>query len=77
MVQFECHKAHWENFPLPLLALWGNKNWLSSMKVNKFENVQSETGLKGCKWSSLNAPGTETPQFHPIWKLQEFPFSHY
>ena len=31
-------------------------------------------GLKGCKWSSLNAPGTETPQSHPNWKLQEFPF---
>ena len=34
-------------------------------------------GLKGCKWSSLKAPGTETPQSYPNWKLQEFPFSHY
>ena len=24
--------------------------------------------LKGCKWSSLNAPGTETPQSHPYWE---------
>ena len=29
-------------------------------------------GLKGCKWSSLNAPGTETPQSHPYcWKKLE------
>ena len=44
------------------------------MKVKDFENVQSETGLKGCRWSSLNAPGTETPQSHPHWELGEFPF---
>ena len=30
------------------------------MKVRKFENVQNKMGLKGCKWSSLKAPGTET-----------------
>ena len=28
----------------------------------------------GCKWSSLNSPGTETPQSHKYWKLGEFPF---
>ena len=61
----------------PLLALCGNKNWLPSMKVKKFENVESETGLKGCKWSSLKAPGTETHQNNLYWKLEEFPFSHY
>ena len=46
------------------------------MKVKKFENVQSESGLMGCKWSNLNPPGTDTPLSHPYWKLQEFPFSH-
>ena len=46
------------------------------MKVKKFENVQSESGSMGCKWSNLNPPGTETPLSHPYWKLQEFPFSH-
>ena len=30
--------------------------------------------LTECKWSSLNAPGTETPQSHPYWKLGEFSF---
>ena len=48
----------------------------SSMKVKKFENVQSESGLMGFKWSNLNPPGTDTPLSHPYWKLQEFPFSH-
>ena len=71
------HIGSWEYFPFPLLALWGKKNVIPSIKVKEIENVQSETGLKGCKWSSLNAPGTETPQSHPYWKLQEFPFSHY
>ena len=43
----------------------------------KLEKIQTKNGLKGSKLSSLNAPGTESPQFHPNWKLQEFPFSHY
>ena len=30
-------------------------------------------GLDG-KWTSLNAPGTETPLPHPYLKLDEFPF---
>ena len=44
------------------------------MKVRKFEIVQNKMGLKGCTWSSLNAPGTETHQNHLYWKLEEFPF---
>ena len=32
---------------LPLLALWGNKNGLPSMKEKKLENVQNKMGLKG------------------------------
>ena len=31
-------------------------------------------GLKGCKWSSLNAPGTETPVSYP---LQHLTFTYY
>ena len=30
--------------------------------------------LKGCKWSSLSAPGTETPLSHSILRLDDFPF---
>ena len=59
-------------FPWPLLALWGNKNWPPSMKVKKMENLQNKRGLKGCKWSSLNTPGTENPLSHPILELGEF-----
>ena len=51
------------------LALWGNKNWLPSMKVKKLEKFQYKMGLKGCKWSSLIAPGTEIPLCHPYWKM--------
>ena len=58
----------------PLLALWGNKNWPPSMKVEKLEKFFHKMGLMGCKWSSLNAPGTEIPLSHSILKLGEFPF---
>ena len=71
------HIGSWENSPFSLLALWGNKNGLPSMKVKELEKFQNKMGLKGCKWSSLNAPGTENSLSHPILKLDEFPFSHY
>ena len=58
----------------PLLALWGNKNGLPSMKVKKMEKFQNKRGLMGCKWSSLNAPGTEIHLCHSILELGEFPF---
>ena len=60
--------------PLLLLALWGNKNWPPSMKVKKMENFQNKRGLKDCKWSSLDAPGTENPLSHPLLGLEEFSF---
>ena len=71
------HIESWKNSPFPLLALWGNKNGLPSMKVKELENFQNKMGLKGCKWSSLNAPGTETPQSYPYWELGVFPLSEY
>ena len=46
---------------LPILALWGNKNWLPSMKVKKLKIFQNKMGLKGCKWSSLNATLCKLP----------------
>ena len=61
-------------FQFLLLALWGIKNWPPSMKVKKLENFQNQRGLKGCKWPSLNAPGTENPLSHSVLKLDEFPF---
>ena len=64
----------WVNSLFPLLALWGNKNWLPSMKVKKLENFQDKDGSKNCKWSSLNAPGTEAHMHHPYLELDDFPF---
>ena len=84
VVQFECPR-HWNPSvssilgdgkfsQLPLLALWGNKNWLQSMKVKELEIFQSKIGLKGCKWSSLNAKGTGNPLSHPVLELRNCPF---
>ena len=67
----------WVNSLFPLLALWGNKNWPPSMKVQKMQIFLNKMGWKGCKWSSLNAPGTETPLSHSVLELEEFPFLHY
>ena len=64
----------WKNSLFPLLALWGNKNWPPSMKVKKFKISQNKRGSRGCKWSSLNAPGTGNPLSHPILELDEFHF---
>ena len=68
------HFWGWRNSLFPLLALWGNKNWPPSMKVKKLEIFQNKRGLKGCKWSSLNAPGTENTQSHSLLGLEEYPF---
>ena len=42
----------------------------------KLGNSQNKMGLKGFKWSSLNAPGTETPQSHPCWEKGNSSNSH-
>ena len=61
--------------PFPLvLALWGNKKWLLSMKVKEMENFESKMGWMGCIWSSLNAPGTRIHVSHPMLELGELPF---
>ena len=61
---------------LPLLALWGNKNWPPSMKVQKLKMFHNKMGSMGSKWSSLTAPGTKVLLSHLILKLDEFPFLH-
>ena len=45
------------------------------MKVEKVKIFSDKMGLKGCKWSSLNAQGTKNPLSHPFFWLEEFPFS--
>ena len=55
---------------------------LAAGPLDEFHLVHFHTGRpilitpdsEGCKWSSLNAPGTETPLSHSILKLDEFPF---
>ena len=69
------HFWNWENSPFSLLALWGNKKWPPSIKMKQIENFQNKMGLKGCKWSSLNAPGTQTSLSHPFLELEISPFS--
>ena len=85
LVQFECpnHSNSWVSSILKVgrislfsvLALWGNKNWTPSIKVKQIEISQNKMGLKGCKWSSMNAPGTRTPLSHPFLELDFSPFS--
>ena len=43
------------------------------MKVKKLEISRYIMGSKSCTWSSLNAPGTETPLSHSILRLDDFP----
>ena len=76
MVQFECPRHsnpclssisgefHFLIFSHPLS--WIIRIGLSSIKVKKLLNLGNKIGLTGCKWSSLNAPGTETPVSHPF-----------
>ena len=61
-------------FPFPIIGPLGNKNWPPSMKVEKLENFHNKSGLVGCKWSSLNVPGTGNPPSHPFLGVEEFPF---
>ena len=68
------HIGSWENYPFPLLALWGNKNGLPSRKVKKLKIFKNKIGSTGCKRSCLDAQGTQTPLCYPYWKLEEFPF---
>ena len=63
-----------KNSLFSVLALWGNKNWPPTMKAKKLDDCKNKSGLRACKWSSLNAPGTQTPLSWPFMKLQEFPF---
>ena len=68
------HFESWENSLFSQLALWGNKNWPSSIKTKHFENFRNKIGSTCWEWSSLDAPGTETPIFSKnpeIWEDSE------
>ena len=81
LVQFECQRH--PNPPVSsisglrrislfsLLALWGNKNWPPIIKMKQIENCQEKMG---CKWFSLNAPGTQNLFVWSFSGLEEFPY---
>ena len=54
-------------------SLWGNR--LPSMKVKKVEYLWDKISSTGCKWSSLNALGAETPVSHSLLSESIFSFS--
>ena len=63
-----------------------HKKWHPSLKEKIWEKFRNKWKLEifwnkmgsiGCKWSSLNDPGTENPLSHSILKLDESPISHY
>ena len=62
----------WKNSLFPLLALWGNKNWPPSIMVQQIENCKNKMGLKGCKCSSLSAPGTQSLVPHSGREISSF-----
>ena len=51
------HFWSWVNSLFRLLALWGNKNGLPSMKVPKLKIYENKSDSTGCKWPRLNATG--------------------
>ena len=68
------HFLNWQNSPFSLLALWGNKKWSPSMKVQQMENWKNKMGLKGCKWSSLKVPGIQYLLSDSFLELRKLPF---
>ena len=59
---------YWRSVKLPSLDL------RAGLPRRAGKKYKYKMGLKGCKWSSLNAPGTETPLCHPFVELGKFPF---
>ena len=49
-------------------------SYIFSLWSQKFEKIQNKLCLTGCKWSSLDAPGTESPLSHSGWDNFTFPF---
>ena len=71
---FLIHIWSCRNSPFPLLALWGNKNWLPSMKVKKLEIF----GTKSAKQAPIR-PVWMPWALKPLCLIQFgwFPFSHF
>ena len=63
----------WNDDLVELGTLPFSNNWPSGVIEM---GSQEKSGSSGCKWSSLNGPGSETSLQHPFLKLDEFPFLH-
>ena len=71
MVQFECPRYRnncvsftAERIPFLIFSSGVIRNGIPSIKLRTIENFWDKISLTGCKWSSLNAPGTDTPVSH-------------
>ena len=70
----QYHSWKWGNYTFSIIDPLGNKNWPPSIKVKKFKKLGNKRSCLGCKWSSLNAPGTQSCHSHSIPELGDFPF---
>ena len=61
-----------EEFPLPIIGLWGKKIGLPSMNIREVKRFPSKVGLNGLKMSCVKVPDTQAPrslQFSKILKI--------
>ena len=68
------YPKQWENYRVIHISF---DIWPPSMQVEKMEFFQNVRCAKGCKWSSLIAPGTENPLSHSFLGLWHFSFPYY
>ena len=71
-VSLRLGELYFPIFSLPLSGII--RIGLPSIKMQKLENLGNTIGLTGCKGSSLNVPGTETPVSRSGWESSVFPF---
>ena len=83
MVQFECPRVRnlmvsftFGEFPFLIFChCIIKKLFIMGRLVKKEETFRNKISLIGCKWSSLNAPGSETPWCHSLLESSPFSFS--
>ena len=60
-----------------ILALWGNKNWLPSMKKQKLKIFWSKSDPNGLQMVQLECPRHRKPTVSFFFGVGRIPFSHY
>ena len=61
--------SHFHSSPL-----WVNKNWPRVKRLKKVKHLWYKLGLPSCKWSNLNAPGTQNPLPGSGWENSIYSF---